>query len=723
MILQQPGPGILCRSLFSLRTWLVLLLVFAHSSSALATAQEVVPLHATPIRVGASVVDVSPQKFPIAVNGGFTAQMATQVHSPVKARAIVIDADEQQFAIVVVDSCMMPRQLLDETKQMAQQATGIAADKLMIAATHTHSAPAVMSCLGTDADPDYQPFLRIKIVEAIGEAKTKLQPARVGWGEIDAANYMAIRRWILRSDRIQVDPFGESTVRANMHAGRDWDNVVGESGPEDPTLSLVAFQTLDGQPLAVLSNLSMHYFSGQPPVSADYFGIYCDGLEQRLAASSGRDPNGDPTSAAVALMSHGCSGDVWRMDYTKRTPESFSTISMDDYTDGLLDLALKAYEAIEYSDEVVVAMAERRLPLKYRVPDEQRLQWARQVLSEVGDRLPQTQQEVYAREQIHLHELQQTEVVLQTLRLGNIGIVTTPTETYALTGLKIKLQSPLAHTMVLDLANGGDGYIPPPEQHLLGGYNTWPARSAGLEVDAEPKMVAAALEMLESVTNQPRREYQQSRGTAVEDTLRSKPLAYFRLDEFSGSIAHDSSGNQRHGTLEPGVAFFLQGPHSDRFNTDGEINRCVHFTGGNLQCTMDPLPGEQAISMWIWNGMPDGARDVAGWFYCRCGGEANNRNCEQLGLSGKGELMLQVGDATPALGRFKVERWTWTNVRIERSHDQIQVFVNGLEEPDIRVAAPAGDSTHPQTLYFGGSPHGIGWEGRMDEITIFVDEK
>ena len=40
---------------------------------------------------------------------------------------------------------------------------------------------------------------------------------------------------------------------------------------------------------------------------------------------------------------------------------------------------------------------------------------------------------------------------------------------------------------VIELANGGDGYIPPPEQHLLGGYNTWPARSAGLEVGAEPR--------------------------------------------------------------------------------------------------------------------------------------------------------------------------------------------------------------------------------------------
>ena len=69
----------------------------------------------------------------------------------------------------------------------------------------------------------------------------------------------------------------------------------------------------------------------------------------------------------------------------------------------------------------------------------------------------------------------------------------------ALTGLKLKLQSPLQKTMVIELANGGDGYIPPPEQHLLGGYNTWPARSAGLEVQAEPRIRAKTLSLLRDV--------------------------------------------------------------------------------------------------------------------------------------------------------------------------------------------------------------------------------
>jgi hypothetical protein len=46
------------------------------------------------------------------------------------------------------------------------------------------------------------------------------------------------------------------------------------------------------------------------------------------------------------------------------------------------------------------------------------------------------------------------------------------------------------------LANGYGGYLPTPEQHQLGGYETWPGRGSFLEVEAEPKIRAAMLQLL-----------------------------------------------------------------------------------------------------------------------------------------------------------------------------------------------------------------------------------
>ncbi|MEO1995320.1 MAG: hypothetical protein ABGZ17_08595, partial [Planctomycetaceae bacterium] len=500
--------------------------IVACAAAALGPVIDVPGARGADFQAGAVVVDVTPTEFPVFVNGSMVSRSVSQVHTRVNARGLALADGKTRLVILVVDSCMLPRPLLDEVKQLASRRTGIPADHLLISATHTHTAPASMGCLGTDADPRYVPFLKERLAAAIVAAVAKLEPAQVGFAKADAAEFTALRRWIRRPGKIDLDPFGNPTVRATMHAGSNWDNVTGESGPEDPDLSLISIQSRSGRPIAVLANFSMHYF-GDQDISADYYGRFCEGLKQRVA----------PGSDFVGIMSHGCSGDIWRRDYTLPPSERQTDQLIDGYTNGLLDIALQAYGGIRYRQDADVAMAERRMVLKYRVPDQQRLEWAQRIVAEMGDRPVKTRPEVYALEQIILHERKQTEIVVQGLRIGDIGIATTPTETYAITGLKIKAASPLPYNMVIELANGGDGYIPPPEQHLFGGYNTWAARSAGLEVMAEPKIVAACLELIERVSGKPRRETTLSRGTAADAIARSKPVAWWRLDEFHGPHA------------------------------------------------------------------------------------------------------------------------------------------------------------------------------------------
>jgi len=465
----------------------------------------------------------------------------------------------------------------------------------------------------------------------------------------------------------------------------------------------------------------MHYYSDQL-LSADYFGLFSEGLKTALAS---KDDKKHPPF--VGMMSHGCSGDIWRRDYTLKTPRTEKDQKIDVYASELLKVALKAYESIEYRDDASVAMAEARLNLKYRVPSKQRLEWAKQIVDALGDRQPKTSTEVYAREQIILHERQSTEVVVQALRIGEIAIATTPTETYALTGLKLKLQSPLKKTMVIELANGGDGYIPPPEQHLLGGYNTWAARSAGLEVQAEPKIVEAALQLLEKVADQSRRAYKQSRGPAVEAVLKSNPIAYWRLDEFTGPVAVDSSDANRHAIYEPGVAFFLEGPKSDRFCNENEQNRATHFAGGRLRSQMDELGDEYSVSLWFWNGMPTGARDVAGWMFSRGRNLGLSPHGDHLGLGGKGQagkLIFQHDNESTEnkrlVGRTGVKRWSWNHVVLVRRGEGIRIYLNGNTQPEIEATLSAGFPSGFSQLFFGGRcDNQSNWEGRLDEISVF----
>jgi hypothetical protein len=666
-------------------------------------------------QAGAAVVDITPPVLPVIVNGGVLSRTVAKVKTPVHARAFAFSDGRGKIVSVIVDSCMIGRTLLDEVKQDASAKTGVPADRILISATHSHSAPASMGCLGTDADPAYVPFLKGRLVEAIRNALDRLEPAEVGFGRIDASGYTALRQWIRRPDRIEKDPFGNPTVRANMHAGIKWENVTGEAGPKDPELSLISIRTRSGKPLGVLANFSMHYFS-DTEISADYFGLFSEGLARQV-----RGLNAE-AQEFVAAMSHGCSGDIWRRDYTN--PEAWNPkLTIEEYADGLIQLAAKALKGIQYARPDSIAMQETRLPMAYRVPDAQRLEWAERIVKETGDRLPKNQTEVYAREQVLLNAMQRTEVVVQGIRLGDIGIATTPCETYAVTGLKIKAVSPLPNTMVIELANGGDGYIPPPEQHRWGGYNTWPARSAGLEVNAEPRITEAAISLLEAVSDRPRRDATLPVGPLTRETLRLAPYALLRLNDLSGPVAVDASGNGRHGSYEADITFQLEGPASEAFAASGTPNRAPHLVGGRIQHGDTSLREQWTASLWIWNGMPEDARPVLGWFLSRGPDHGLGRNGIHVGIQGTGgapgTLTLRCGEQTVNASQgARLPRWTWAHVCVVKDRHHIRAYLNGELQATVQLPERAEPCGFP--WFFGGrSDNDSNWEGRLDEISLF----
>ncbi|HEV8377277.1 MAG TPA: hypothetical protein VGP99_00385, partial [Tepidisphaeraceae bacterium] len=546
---------------------LILCLVFVGSATA------------AKLRAGASAVDITPTEFPVIVNGMFEERIATKALDPIFAKCIVLDDGTTRIAMVVADSCMLPRDLLDEAKSIASKSTGIPTDRMMISATHTHSAPSSMGCLGSDPDVKYQRFVVPLLAKAIEQANANLRPAKVGWAVAKAPDYTACRRWIFAASQMRNDPFGSLTVRANMHPGYQNAAAMGPAGPTDPDLTMLAVQDTEGKPLALLANFSMHYF-GSGIVSADYFGIFA----KKFAALASADEN------FVGIMSQGTSGDAWWGDYSKPAAKKWT---IDEYSEGLARIAFEAYRGIEYRDEAPLAMEELKMKSRYRVPDEKRLAWAKERMAALNGKKPAAQPDIYAREQIFLAEHPERELKLQAIRIGEFGIAAIPNEVFALSGLKIKGQSPLKPTMVIELANGAEGYIPPPEQHFLGGYTTWAARTAGLESKAEWLIVENMTLMLHRLARlrvpgltqevyvwMPRQWLTEQPGPYAQTVLSSQPAAYFRMAQEQLPLpAFDDIRKEQHGEYEPGVVFYLEGP-AGQFTPEGQINRCPHFAGG-----------------------------------------------------------------------------------------------------------------------------------------------
>ena len=152
---------------------LVGLAAIAFAANAALLAAE--PANKKVFRAGVFAMDITPLELPVIVNGGMTEATADKINDRLHARCFVLDDGSTKLAIVVVDSCMIPRNLLDEAKDLAQQATGIPSNHILISSTHTHSAPSSFAALGSDADPKYIRFLPTQIAKGIDQANKNLQ--------------------------------------------------------------------------------------------------------------------------------------------------------------------------------------------------------------------------------------------------------------------------------------------------------------------------------------------------------------------------------------------------------------------------------------------------------------------------------------------------------------------------------------------------------------------
>jgi hypothetical protein len=246
--------------------------------------------------------------------------------------------------------------------------------------------------------------------------------------------------------------------------------------------------------LALLANYGLHYVGGYVAgqISADYFAVFAGRVAEQLNAER-------LDTAFVAMMSNGASGDVNNIDFRHPRPSQPFWTRMREVAFDLADEAVRIYREIEHQEEVVLSAA-AELKLGVRRPDPQRMAWAKKVLAAVKNPKRLSRPEIYASEALELAAFPaEVSLPVQAIRIGELGIGAIPCEVFAETGLAIQAQSPLKPTFIIELANGYNGYLPTPLQHELGGYETWPARSAYLEVQAEVKIRQAVLPLLEKL--------------------------------------------------------------------------------------------------------------------------------------------------------------------------------------------------------------------------------
>ncbi len=481
------------------------ILIFA--AAAVATPATAAAPPGRVFKAGAATSNITPP-LGAGIVGNFDEPPATQVHDELNARCLALDDGSTRLVFVVVDSVSVNREVFDEAKRRIHAATGVPPDHVMMSATHTHSATsargksafdlqaaAIDPGKGSDLSLDhYQTFLARRIADGVQRALNNLEPARIGWGTGRLPQHLFNRRWLLQEGKTVVNPFGEPD-RAVMNPGRGRQDLAGPAGPTNPEVYFLSIESTQGRPIAVLTNYWLHYVGGVPrgEISADYFGAFCDRLQQLLGADR-QDP------PFVGLLANGPCGDVNNIDILgpvqKHAPYEKIRLVAND----LAREVMRVRATIRHHDWVELKAAQTELELETRRPDPDLVARARKIVARPATISPVHRYEkAYAQRTISAAEWPKSlSVILQTFRLGDLGIAAIPFEVFTETGLEIKARSPFRDTFTIELANGGYGYLPTPAQHSVGGYETWLGTNR-VEREASEKIVTALLGLFEQV--------------------------------------------------------------------------------------------------------------------------------------------------------------------------------------------------------------------------------
>lgn len=443
------------------------------------------------LQAGAAAAVITPP-LGASLAGYFTERFSTDNHDELFAKCVVFDNGRMRAGIVLCDLCVLPPEVAAAAKQRAAREAGVNEEALLIAATHTHSAPATMHLFQSQADPQYLDWLTGRIVDSVRMAVARLQPARIGCGFGREESLVFNRRFYMKPGAIPPNPFGGTDqVRTNPGAGNP--DIVKEAGPVDPAVGLLVVTDEAGAPLAMVGNYSLHYVGGERggEVSADYFGYWAGAMARHASAGP----------RFVALLTNGCQGDINNIDVRKPSPKLPPYARMEQVAESLAAECARVMKQVRFTDKAELSASREWVRCGVRLPTPSQVEAARNALAGAAPPYRDARQ-VFARETLIIaREFPRTFAAeVQALRIGELLIAAVPGEPFVELGLEIRRRLKSRAVFPVGLSNGHVGYLPTARAHEEGGYETWLAKSSFLEADAAAKIVDAIERRLHMIT-------------------------------------------------------------------------------------------------------------------------------------------------------------------------------------------------------------------------------
>jgi neutral ceramidase len=437
------------------------------------------------LRAGAAEIDITP---PVGYRmaGYFDERLATAVHDPLKAKALVLEQGRERVALVFCDLVGVSLHVTTNARAQASRQTGIPVSHIVIGATHSHTGPlfddvrrdyfhaTAVAKFGTDPQEKiyYPAFLTEQLVKVLAAAQANLRPAELAAGITRQEGLTFNRRYWMKNGKVAFNP------------GLLNPNIVRPAGPTDPEVGMLLLREAETKrPFAGLTVFAMHSDTvGGTEFSADYE-YY---LQETLRREFGPE--------YISAFGAGTCGDLNHIDVSRKA--TLKGFAMSEHLgDTLGQAVLKAVPALPAISRPTLAVRSRTIQAELQKVTPEEVADARSRFDRIADPNEDFMAKVVATKRLDLAgrpPLCPMEV--QVFRLDDqTAIVCLPAEIFVELGLAIKQASPFKRTLVISICNDRPSYVPTEKAFREGSYEITNSR---VKPGTGEKLVETALALL-----------------------------------------------------------------------------------------------------------------------------------------------------------------------------------------------------------------------------------
>jgi hypothetical protein len=453
-------------------TVFVVCLSFVHSAS----AEDAVPTKSGHLFVGWGHRDVTPQQ-PVNLAGQFHTRITKEVASPVTVTALAIetrDGDQSldqgiliSCDVVIITDSMQPKL----RKLLEGKLPGFDLRKVLLHATHTHSAPDI-GAFEYEIPPEvmsasqYVDFFLSRAAEAAIEAWEKRRPGGMNFGMGYAV--VGYNRRMTYADGT-----------AAMYGANNSAKFRGVEGYEDHAVECLFFYDADKKLTGVTVNVACpsQVLENTSKISADFWHDVREVLREKYS----KDLN------VLALC--GAAGDQSPHPQMRKEAEKRMRVAQGNLSETRA-IALRIRDAVDSAYQATKDNATTQLPFTHHVETlrlpgrkitDNEFRSAKALCAQLKVkaegpnnatgraflRWHSAIMERFEKEAQYAH----FDVELHVLVLGNIAIASNPFELFIDYGIQMKTRSKAVQTFVMQLSGGWGGYLPTPRAVAGGGYS------------------------------------------------------------------------------------------------------------------------------------------------------------------------------------------------------------------------------------------------------------